>query len=139
LTFAARVRAGFIPATRREVYAQLKGLRITKCPFVNLPQREPGRWGQSLTAEKMKSCVWLKPETVVRIDFAEWTSGDHLRHPKFAGLRDDKDPKKVVAKWKVQHIYREDVRQSYCPQSITMSFNGSSRFRLCQPFSDLTR
>ena len=94
--FAARVRAGFVPATRREVYAQLKGLKITKCPFVNLPQKEPGRWGQGLTAEKMKSCVWLKPETVVRIDFAEWTSGDHLRHPKYAGLRDDKDPRKVV-------------------------------------------
>ena len=96
LIFAARVRAGFVPATRREVYEQLKGLKISKCPFVNLPQKEPGRWGQGLTAEKMKSCVWLKPETVVRIDFAEWTSGDHLRHPKFAGLRDDKSPSKVV-------------------------------------------
>jgi hypothetical protein len=33
---------------------------------------------------------------VVHIDFAEWTSGDHLRHPKYARLRDDKDPRKVV-------------------------------------------
>jgi DNA ligase D-like protein (predicted ligase) len=96
LIFAARVRAGFIPATRREVYEQLQGLKIRKCPFVNLPQKEPGRWGQGLTAEKMKQCVWLKPETVVRIDFAEWTSADHLRHPKYAGLRDDKEPTKVV-------------------------------------------
>jgi bifunctional non-homologous end joining protein LigD len=96
LIFVARVRAGFIPATRRDVFAQIKALKIAKCPFINLPQKEPGRWGQGLTAEKMKLCVWLKPETVVRIDFAEWTSGDHLRHPKFAGLRDDKDPKKVV-------------------------------------------
>ena len=59
-------------------------------------QKEPGRWGQGLTAERMKQYVWLKPETVVRIDFAEWTDADHLRHPKYAGLRDDKDPKKVV-------------------------------------------
>ena len=96
LVFAARVRAGFIPAIRRDVYDHLKGLKITKCPFANLPQKEPGRWGQGLTAEKMKQCVWLKPETMVRVDFAEWTSGDHLRHPRYAGLRDDKDPKKVV-------------------------------------------
>jgi DNA ligase D-like protein (predicted ligase) len=96
LIFAARVRAGFVPSTRREVYSQLKSLKITKCPFINLPQKEPGRWGQGLTAEKMKLCVWLKPETVLRIDFAEWTSADHLRHPKYAGLRDDKDPRKVV-------------------------------------------
>lgn len=96
LFFAARVRSGFIPATRRDVYEQIKGLKITQCPFVNLPQQEPGRWGEGLTAEKMKQCTWLKPESVVRIDFAEWTSADHLRHPRFAGLRDDKDPKKVV-------------------------------------------
>jgi DNA ligase D-like protein (predicted ligase) len=96
LIFAARVRTGFVPATRRQVYEQLKGIKTAKCPFVNLPQKEPGRWGQGLTAEKMKSCVWLKPETVARIDFAEWTSGDHLRHPKYAGLREDKDPRKVV-------------------------------------------
>jgi DNA ligase D-like protein (predicted ligase) len=96
LHFAARVRAGFVPATRRELYVQLQRLRVTKCPFADLPQKEPGRWGEGLTAEKMKQCVWLKPEAVVRIDFAEWTSGDHLRHPKFAGLREDKNPQKVV-------------------------------------------
>lgn len=96
LIFAARVRAGFVPATRREVFARIKGLKITHCPFVNLPQTEAGRWGQGLTAEKMKQCVWLKPVTVVRIDFAEWTGADHLRHPMYAGLRDDKVPRKVV-------------------------------------------
>jgi len=49
-----------------------------------------------LTAEKMKSCVWMKPKVVVRIDFAEWTGAGKLRHTKFVGLREDKDPKKVV-------------------------------------------
>jgi DNA ligase D-like protein (predicted ligase) len=96
LLFAARVRAGLVPATRREVFAQFKRLAVARCPFANLPQKESGRWGQGLTAEKMKECVWLKPEKVVRIEFAEWTSADHLRHPRFAGLRDDKDPRKVV-------------------------------------------
>ncbi len=96
LYYASRVRAGFIPATRREVFAQIKHLKTAKCPFVNLPQKEPGRWGQGLTAEKMKECVWLKPEAVVRIDFLEWTGADHLRHTKFVAMRDDKDPRKVV-------------------------------------------
>jgi len=44
----------------------------------------------------MKSCVWLKPKIVVRIDFAEWTGADKLRHTKFIGLREDKDARKVV-------------------------------------------
>jgi ATP-dependent DNA ligase len=96
LVFAGRIRAGFVPATRREVFATLKGLKIAKCPFVNLPEKEPGRWGQGLTAEKMKSCIWVEPEVVVRIDFAEWTGGAKLRHTKFVALRDDKTARKVV-------------------------------------------
>ena len=96
LMFAGRVRAGFVPATRREVFAKLKGLKIAECPFANLPEKEPGRWGQGLTAEKMKSCTWIKPVIVVRIDFAEWTGADKLRHTKFVALRDDKAPRKVI-------------------------------------------
>ena len=69
---------------------------MPKCPFVNLPETEPGRWGQGLTAEKMKECIWVRPETVVRIDFLEWTGANHLRHAKFVALRDDKDPRKLV-------------------------------------------
>ena len=96
LMFAARVRAGFVPATRREVFAQIKGLKTKTCPFTNLPEAQPGRWGQGLTAEKMKGCIWVKPEAVVRIDFAEWTGGEKLRHTRFVAMRDDKDPRKVV-------------------------------------------
>ena len=63
---------------------------------MNLPEKEPGRWGEGLTAEKMKQCVWLKPETVAEIEFLEWTGEDHLRHTKFIRLRDDKNPRQVV-------------------------------------------
>lgn len=49
-----------------------------------------------VTAEKMKSCTWLKPKAAVRIHFAEWTGADKLRHTKCMGLREDKDPRKVV-------------------------------------------
>jgi bifunctional non-homologous end joining protein LigD len=96
LMYAARVRAGFVPATRRQVYEQIKHLKTDRCPFANLPEKTAGRWGQGLTAEKMKECMWLKPEAVARIEFLEWTDADHLRHPKFIALRDDKDPRKVA-------------------------------------------
>ena len=59
LIYAARVRAGFVPATRREVFNKIKHLETAKCPFANLPETAAGRWGQGLTAEKMKECVWL--------------------------------------------------------------------------------
>jgi len=96
LVYAARVRAGFVPRTRREVFEKIGRLKIAKCPFVNLPETEPGRWGQGLMAEKMKECIWVTPETVVRIDFLEWIGATHLRHAKFVALRDDKDPRTVV-------------------------------------------
>jgi ATP-dependent DNA ligase len=96
LVYASRVRAGFVPATRREVVTKIKDLQAEHCPFVNLPETVAGRWGQGLTKEKMKECIWIRPEAVVRVDFLEWTGADHLRHTKFVALRDDKDPRKVV-------------------------------------------
>ncbi len=59
LIYAARVRAGLIRKTRREVFEKIKHLKSGDCPFVNLPESQSGRWGQGLTAEKMKACVWL--------------------------------------------------------------------------------
>ena len=96
LRYAARVRAGFVPLTRRQVYELVKSLETGKCPFVNLPEKEPGPWGQGLTAEKMKECVWVKPRVVAEIEFLEWTGADHLRHTKFVSLRDDRDSRSVV-------------------------------------------
>jgi ATP-dependent DNA ligase len=62
---------------------------------VNLPEKKGGRWGQGLTAEKMKECVWLKPRLVAQIEFLEWTADNHLRHSKFVGLREDKAARDV--------------------------------------------
>ena len=96
LVYVARVRNGFVPATRRMVYEKLKPLIIAKCPFVNLPETGRARWGDLLNAEKMKKCLWVRPELVAVIEFLEWTEGDRLRHSKFVALRDDKDPREVV-------------------------------------------
>ena len=85
-----------MPATRREVFDRIKHLKTAKCPFAGLPELTAGRWGQGLTAEKMKECVWLRPEVVAQIQFLQWTGADHLRHTKFIGLREDKNPLMVV-------------------------------------------
>ena len=96
LRYAARVRAGFVPLTRRQVFERIKSLETGKCPFVNLPEKTAGRWGQGLTAEKMKQCVWVKPRILAEVEFLEWTGVDHLRHTKFIRLREGKDPRKVM-------------------------------------------
>jgi DNA ligase D-like protein (predicted ligase) len=96
LMYVARVRNGFVPALRRRVFEKIRALASSRMPFVNLPDEHPSRWGENLTAEKMKGCVWLRPEAVAQIEFLEWTSADRLRHSKFVGLREDKDARSVV-------------------------------------------
>jgi DNA ligase D-like protein (predicted ligase) len=96
LLYAAKVRTGFVPQVRREVEGRFKGLQIETCPFANLPEKKRTMW--ALTKEEMKNCVWLKPELVAQIEFTEWTPDGHLRHSRFAGLRNDKDAREVGRK-----------------------------------------
>jgi bifunctional non-homologous end joining protein LigD len=96
LRYVARVRNGFVPASRRRVFEKIRGLVSSTMPFANLPDEHPSRWGENLTAEKMELCVWLRPVAVARIEFLEWTAADRLRHSKFVGLREDKDARGVV-------------------------------------------
>ena len=95
LRYAARVRNGFTPATRAQVFRKFKGIETRECPFVNLPEARSGRWGQGLTKEKMADCRWLTPVMVGQFEFVEWTADHHLRHVKFIALRDDKPATRV--------------------------------------------
>ena len=94
LLYAAKVRNGFVPRLRRDVWDRLKRLETDACPFSNLPEKKRTQW--ALTREEMKNCVWLRPELIAQIEFTEWTPDGHLRHAKFIGLRDDKDLRDVV-------------------------------------------
>jgi ATP-dependent DNA ligase len=86
LIFAARVRNGFVPALRATVFRKFKGLEGSKCTFANLPESKKGRSGEGLTTADMEKCVWLKPQLVAAIEYAEWTPANHLRHSRFVAL-----------------------------------------------------
>ena len=95
LMYAGRTRSGFTPSSRQQLFKRFKGLEMEKCPFANLPEAKSGRWGEGLTAEKMKTCRWLQPVLVGQFEYVEWTPDAHLRHSRFMGLRDDKAPRDV--------------------------------------------
>jgi DNA ligase D-like protein (predicted ligase) len=95
LLYAARTRNGFTSAARVQLYRLFRDLEVPECPFSNLPEARSGRWGQGLTAEQMNQCRWLKPVLVGQFEFVEWTPDNHLRHARFIGLREDKDPNQV--------------------------------------------
>jgi bifunctional non-homologous end joining protein LigD len=44
----------------------------------------------------MEKCRWLDPFIVARIELLKWTPENRLRHPRFAGIRGDKDSREVV-------------------------------------------
>lgn len=93
LHYVAKVRNGFVPRVRKQVSEKFKGLETATCPFGNLPEKKRTQW--ALTLEGMKECRWLTPVLIAQIEFTEWTPDDHLRHTRFVGLREDKNPHEV--------------------------------------------
>jgi ATP-dependent DNA ligase len=71
-------------------------LAAEACPFANLPEARAGRWGEGLTAGKMKECRWLIPALVGQFEFVEWTPDGHLRHARFMGMREEQEAREVV-------------------------------------------
>jgi bifunctional non-homologous end joining protein LigD len=83
LIYAGKVGTGYNTQLLLEMGKQLTELEQDQCPFDGPP---PAR----------KSVHWVKPTLVVQIGFSEWTRDGRLRHPRFLGIRDDKDPREVT-------------------------------------------
>lgn len=84
LRFAGAVGTGFNDATLRQIRDQLQLRNSITCPFTPVPKILKGK------------PRWVIPELVVQVAFAEWTDDQHLRHPVYLGLRDDKPAGEVV-------------------------------------------
>jgi DNA ligase D-like protein (predicted ligase) len=83
LRYAGKVGTGFTAGILRELGARLRELEAPESPFGDVRPIPRGTH-------------WTRPELVAQIGFAEWTSEDRLRQPRFLGLRDDKRPDEVV-------------------------------------------
>jgi bifunctional non-homologous end joining protein LigD len=95
LHFAGRVRAGFTPHDRTEVFQSIEPLEVERCPFVDLPSAKSGHWGEGVSAEDMGKLRWVRPRVVVEVSFVEWTREGALRHSQFVALRSDKHARDV--------------------------------------------
>jgi len=83
LVYAGKVGTGFDEATLHSLHERLSPLEQDAPPFTRGLVRE-------------KDAHWVRPQLVAQIGFTEWTDDGELRHPRFQGLRDDKDPAEVV-------------------------------------------
>ena len=84
LVYAGKVGTGFSTATLRRLHDRLAGLEEDAPAFGDGPPLP--RHGVH----------WVRPALVAQVGFSEWTDDGELRHPRFQGLRDDKDPAEVV-------------------------------------------
>ena len=96
LKFAGKVGSGFTAKSLSILHKKFQSETRDDCPFVDLPSKQGGQWVQGLTPSMMRRMHWVNPKFVAQIKFAEWTRDEKLRQPVFLGLRDDKDPRKVM-------------------------------------------
>ncbi len=96
LKFAGKVGSGFTEQSLSMLYKKFRAEERKDCPFVDLPSKSAGQWSQGITPSMMTKMHWINPKFVAQIKFGEWTRDNKLRQPVFLGLRDDKDPRKVV-------------------------------------------
>lgn len=86
LRWVGNVGTGFTEKTLDELLDRLRPLERRDSPFPEPPK---------MPRVKKSDVVWVEPELVVEVQFAEWTHDGHLRAPAFLGLRDDKRPEEV--------------------------------------------
>jgi bifunctional non-homologous end joining protein LigD len=84
LVYAGKVGTGFDRAMLRDLRDRLDKIERSRPAFRRGKLPSP------------RGVHWTEPRLVAQVAFTEWTEDGQLRHPRFQGLRDDKDPREVV-------------------------------------------
>jgi bifunctional non-homologous end joining protein LigD len=82
LRYAGKVGTGFDHKTLVAIRATLDDLQQPQSPFADAPAARDNRW--------------VDPLLVAQVGYGEWTRDGRLRHPRFLGLRHDKDARDVT-------------------------------------------
>jgi bifunctional non-homologous end joining protein LigD len=83
LRYAGKVGTGFSERALADLGAKLEALEVPKPPF-------------SAGSGLPRNGRWVRPRLVGQFAFTEWTREGKLRHPRYLGLRDEKEPREVV-------------------------------------------
>ena len=78
LRYIGRVGTGFTDRILRDLLARLEPLRVPRAPLDGVPRPDAS------------DALWVRPELVGEVEFANWTPDGVLRHARWRGLRPDK-------------------------------------------------
>ncbi len=84
LRYAGKIGTGFTFDKRAELLALLPSLGAEVSPFTPPPPRAASR-----------NAFWVRPELVIRAEFASWTGDGLVRQAAYKGLDRGKDPRAV--------------------------------------------
>ncbi|HEU5151906.1 MAG TPA: non-homologous end-joining DNA ligase [Iamia sp.] len=82
LRYGGKVGTGFTEPVLRDLRGRLEAIEVDAPPVVDPPREKGARW--------------VRPALVAQVGFGEWSADGRLRHPRYLGLRTDKDPADVV-------------------------------------------
>jgi len=126
LRYAGKVGTGFDDASLVSLQKRLAAIETDRKPVTNVPAAGGVRW--------------VKPELIAEVSFGEWTSGGHIRHSVFRGLREDK-PVKAISREKAVPVEDIDAAKS-TPASKTGRAKGgklTNPDRVIDPTTKLTK
>jgi bifunctional non-homologous end joining protein LigD len=130
LIYTGKIGTGFNRQMQQDLLKKFKPLVVKTAPFTHIPDvNKPSRFRPDPPHAK---AVWLKPEIICEVSFAEMTSDGVMRHPSYEGLRSDKNPKTVVME---KEIPEEKIRTGKIQdkKNIIMASSGHTRKTLLNP------
>lgn len=96
LYYAGRVGTGFTTSQLEALGRRLEPLQIDDSPFAD-------------DVPDARTVHWVQPTLVVDVAFSERTRDGRLRHPRYRGLREDRDPRDIS--WKENLGMVEPIRR----------------------------
>lgn len=97
LVYIGNCGTGFTEKSLKEIAELLKPLQTKNKPFAE-------------KVAQQRNVTWVEPKVVCEVTFSECTENQHLRHPVFKGIRDDKKAAEVKHEVPISNTAKQTVQ-----------------------------